>query len=320
MNCYNVENAIIEISNDCNLRCRHCYGIFEKRKFMPINYFLNIVKQLYEAGCSSLVISGGEPTLLKDELWDYVNAARNIGIRYIALTTNGTIPFDSYENFKLFDMVQVSLDGEETVHDNIRGAGNFRRAIVFIKCLQDQCVNVSVMMSIYKDNVQSLPWLYDFCAEHHIEFGIEIVTPCGRGEELPQIDVNQYKYLKSFIKLKNIQCNDPIAFINQHNTYYSKNILGGCMAGINSLCIDTEGNVYPCPRLRVFCGNLQNQSLKFIWEYNEILIKLRNRDLYTGKCKKCKFLYSCGGCRARAFVTNQNFCDEDSLCLMYEER
>ena len=318
MNTYNIENAVVELLENCNLKCKHCYGFFNKNNTININDYTNLIKELYKLGCSQLILSGGEPTLLGNKLFQYVDITRSVGINKIILTTNGTIAFKDYKNFTKFDLIQVSIDGKETTHDKIRGIGNYKKAISFIENLKKNNCNISVMMTVHKENYNDLDFLYNFFKNKKILFGIEIATSCGRGNDIESISKDQYYILKNYIQDNNISCNDPIAFVenNCFFPYFSKDTLGGCSAGVSSVCISSQLEIFPCPRLRLSCGSLTHDNLSSIWSYSKIFNQLRDRDSFTGNCSKCVHLYRCGGCRARAYIKNKSIISGDNFCFI----
>jgi MoaA/NifB/PqqE/SkfB family radical SAM enzyme len=147
-----IETVVIELTNNCNLRCKHCYGHFEKNTIIGISDFENVINQLYDLGCTRITLSGGEPLLLGEQLVDYVKIVKNKGFPFIALTTNGTISVSDNELYKYFNLIQVSIDGVEATHDAIRGKGNFNKSISFIKELSKYREKISIMMSVHKSN------------------------------------------------------------------------------------------------------------------------------------------------------------------------
>jgi radical SAM protein with 4Fe4S-binding SPASM domain len=50
----------------------------------------------------------------------------------------------------------------------------------------------------------------------------------------------------------------------------------------------------------IVCGNYRDGFLK-IWQENEVLESLRDRDAEDYACRGCEYRYICGGCRARAY-------------------
>ena len=122
------------ITHRCNLRCKHCYqddySSFETRADMErvLDQFTELLRTYNRKG--QLNITGGEPLTHPDLFWLLKQAKeRNIST---GVLTNGTLI--SPREARLFracrvSYVQVSLDGCEKTHDEIRGSGSFDKAV-----------------------------------------------------------------------------------------------------------------------------------------------------------------------------------------------
>jgi organic radical activating enzyme len=112
----------------CNLRCRHCY--VASRPTPPIlaeaDYY-RLALRLVSQGLTDVVIPGMEP-LLRRELWAVLDAAKDARARSVGITTNGTLLAQHARRLheSPLTVLNVSLDGPETIHDSIRGRGVFR--------------------------------------------------------------------------------------------------------------------------------------------------------------------------------------------------
>lgn len=315
-----IELAILEITNKCNLKCKHCYGFFQDCNIMNITMFENVVKQLYNKGCTKFIISGGEPLTLGDRIKEYILILKKYNIPFIALTTNGTLDtINDKSIFEMIDMIQVSIDGIEPIHDEIRGKNMYKRSINFIQKVKEINSNVSIMMTVNKINFKYIQKVYDLANKLKVKFAIEVMTPCGRGKDLSVINKNQMKKLKQFVLNNKIECSDPISFCNTNIEFFNNDFFIGCSAGTKALCIDSNFEVFPCVRLRTSLGNLSKNTLDFILS-NKIITNLANRDKLLGKCGICKNKYICGGCRARAYNATGNYMSEDKWCIDYEKK
>lgn len=108
---YSIEGEGIEIGRPeifirltgCNLRCRWCdtkYAL-EGGKEMSIE---KIIQEVSKYPCKSVSITGGEPLLQKEELWELVKQLKALDY-WIQINTNGTI-FDE-EIFNLVDLISM---------------------------------------------------------------------------------------------------------------------------------------------------------------------------------------------------------------------
>ena len=63
-------------------------------------------------------------------------------------------------------------------------------------------------------------------------------------------------------------------------------------------------------------GDVRKTPFDEIWKNSEVLNKLRTFE-FEGNCGKCKYKFSCGGCRARAAYYNDgNYMAEEPWCYI----
>ncbi|MFX0042678.1 MAG: radical SAM protein [Candidatus Hodarchaeota archaeon] len=155
------------ITHRCNLNCTHCY-IHQKggMKELSFNEVCNVIDQLYEARNYVLGFSGGE-ALLRADIYEIINYASKKKM-HLALATNGTLITPEVAK-KLKDAglgyVQVSIDGLEEIHNQIRGSGVFRKAIQGIKNCIEIGLYVSMDVVITKLNVNQIHDLINLAKE-----------------------------------------------------------------------------------------------------------------------------------------------------------
>jgi radical SAM protein with 4Fe4S-binding SPASM domain len=95
--------------------------------------------------------------------------------------------------------------------------------------------------------------------------------------------------------------------------------VGGCGAGRFYICLEPNGDIYPCvffphePAMRV--GNLLKDDFGKVWRRSELFWKLRDKDKLRANCGSCRFRYTCGGCRARAYSYFRDVLAPDPGCV-----
>ncbi|MGA2461258.1 MAG: radical SAM protein [Candidatus Bathyarchaeia archaeon] len=104
------------------------------------------------------------------------------------------------------------------------------------------------------------------------------------------------------------------------NNFYRKfaAYLGGCPAGRLYCNIQPNGDVTPCMFMPSYpvAGNLRTQSFEEIWN-SPVFEALRERDSLTGKCRQCRFVAVCGGCRAKAAAYEGDYLASDPTCPIH---
>jgi len=119
--------AGMPLTDVCNLHCKHCVVANVGRGHYPFSRIEETLRHFYGIGVRIMYLQGGEIMTWHDEgrdLNDVVRLAREIGFFKVACVTNGTLGVESEA-----DLMWVSLDGSERVHDSIRGDGNFSQVV-----------------------------------------------------------------------------------------------------------------------------------------------------------------------------------------------
>jgi len=96
----------------------------------------------------------------------------------------------------------------------------------------------------------------------------------------------------------------------------------GCHAGRSFAAVSAEGEITPCVQLldsAVGCGNVRGSRLSEVIDSHPIFLDLRRRDRFEGKCGRCRYRMSCGGCRALAHYVNGSILAEDPTCFFEPE-
>lgn len=117
--------AGMPLTDVCNLQCKHCVVANSGRGHYPFPDIDELMRHFYDIGVRILYLQGGEIMTWRDgkmDANDVVRRAHDIGFFKVASVTNGTIglPIEA-------DMIWISLDGSEKVHNSIRGPQAFAR-------------------------------------------------------------------------------------------------------------------------------------------------------------------------------------------------
>ena len=125
----------IELTNECNLHCFHCYnssGDFPAKQF-DISLIHKIIQERNSLTDFYIALSGGEP-LLHSRIADILQAITSASIP-VCIVTNGLLLTDSLISFCASNniLLQISIDGPRQVHDTLRGKGTFDRVTDVLK-------------------------------------------------------------------------------------------------------------------------------------------------------------------------------------------
>jgi len=332
------------VTERCNLRCRHCYQQERRPSELSLDSIMDIIEEAsgmildwedsYGIKLSmSYNISGGEPFLRRD-LFEIIEGIAWKGAD-IYILSNGTV-IDKDAAGKLARIgiraVQVSMEGPEAIHEEIRGKGSFSAAVAGVKNLLDAGVPVNLNATLSTVNARYFIEMIDLSKSLGVQrLGFSRLVPYGRGEAMldKMIGTEEIKTLYEKIFALNatplkIITGDPIA--SQLSSLETGEDMGnvaagGCAAGVSGLTILSDGTITPCRRLNIPMGNVKTDSLREVWATSPMLEHLRDRNKYQGKCGACKRWANCRGCRAIAYAYSkakgkESYLADDPQCFI----
>lgn len=183
---YGLHSVGVEVTDACNLRCRHCYLGEKANLFLKHDAYERAVDDAVELGVHGVMFTGGEP-LLDKRLFDKIRYARERDCK-TSLVTNGT--FITAEHARTFarlhiEAIAVTLNGFKKEHEGLYGPNTYERALRGLKHLIAAGNHVFVNFNIYKGNQHVLPEFEKFCRSLGVK-GINVshVKPVEWGAEM----------------------------------------------------------------------------------------------------------------------------------------
>ena len=300
----------------CPLKCSHCYvdaGEEEADGALSTEEAFGVIDQICETGKPVVVLSGGEP-LLREDIFTIARYGTEQGLRMV-MGTSGYL-LDQAAAKKLHEAgiraVAISIDSADpSVHDAFRGIdGAWERAVQAIRFCKDANIGVQINMSVMRSAIHDVEEVIEMgtalgVRDYHLFFPV----PTGRARLIEARSAQEYEELIRQILIKyrdsdlNIRptCAPQFRRIADGLGITNPAWGRGCLAGITYCRIFANGDVTPCPYLPVSAGNVRTTPFSEIWNEAGLFTTLRDIDNLRGKCGRCTFKTSCGGCRARAY-------------------
>ena len=157
-----------ELTGACNLKCKHCYnrsGDKDRIDYtrMTPNEWKILARQIVEdGGIFQCIISGGEPLLLGDDLFDIMDILHDDGTSFVIITNGLLLDKQKVKRFTKYRYFwfQISIDGSTaTLHDEFRGvAGSWNNAINGAMEIADKGIPLVIAHSV---TPKTLPYLED---------------------------------------------------------------------------------------------------------------------------------------------------------------
>lgn len=301
------------ITNQCNLRCSHCYQDDYRKRSLEFHHLLGILDQyeillaaLGKNGkkiSSQINITGGEPFIRND----FLQLLKEIQKRDIpfAILTNGTLIDRETAHFlKALSpkYIQLSLEGTQARHDAIRGSGNHLRVIETLKLLKKTGIQTMVSFTAHRYNFREFPGVADQCrlcgvtrlwSDRLIPLGaavggdMETLSPDETSEFFRIMAAESGK--QRFMRKGGITMHRALQFLVTGGSSYR------CSAGHELITVMPDGTVFPCRRLPISAGNLFRSSLTKIYLESKILQDLRDPARVVKGCETCIHAGECGG-------------------------
>lgn len=307
--------AFIEITNSCNMRCKHCMNWsaqnsnegFEKEKI------LKLIKELHENNTEEIYISGGEP-LLYPYIDDVILYANSLGIK-VTLATNALEISNHLETIKKgVQLVSISLDGIGETHDKFRGVtGAFDNCIKMFKLLKENNVKTRISAMIWKENIEELEEMISLAKSCGVsKVNLAFLIPEGRAKTDDTIKLPTEKYRETVdivAKLrKKYKSEDFDIEIRRNNILNEDSI--DCPGGRNLIHINVNGKVSPCSWIAKLD---KNDEFSAYWPENNIKECINKFQSFEETVKLRKSKYGYCGCIALSKIYNGSFTEPDPL-------
>lgn len=299
---YHLSRVHLEVSAPCNERCIHCYFPENYRKgVMSRELFLRILDQCKECNVLSITLSGGEPMLNPDLLF-FIKECRKNNIS-VNLLSNLTLLSDKMlQEFVKTPLlsIQTSLYSMNAdVHDSITTVrGSFENTKKAIETLYQHDIPMQINCPIMKQNKETYQDVLNWARGMNIEADSDyMLFGCfdGSCDNLKcRLELSE---LEPFIA-KELESGETKEKENRNMGRRDYTI---CPVCISSVCISNNGNVYPCEGWQSHSlGNINNTSLKQIWEKSSGIHELRSLSYDDfPKCRVCKDRAFCSICLIR---------------------
>lgn len=258
----------IDITNNCNLKCLHCFNRSNDlfRDELTDEEFINVIIQISKLKLFSFCFCGGEPLFRYELLLKCIEILKEAGTYNINMVTNGLLLTDEKTKALIkmgISSIQISLDGScAKTHNKMRqNSMAFDGAINAINLLEKNRVPFSVSFCPTNFNISEFNEVVCLLSnyKHISSLRAQPLMVMGRASEKIKPTNEQYRELVNsinLIKLKkikfNIEWGDPIDHLIRFNAIsYNE-----CPIHIQS-----NGFLNVSPYLPITVGNLRKHSL-----------------------------------------------------------
>lgn len=289
----------ILVTKYCNMNCKMCfvYPLDKKEKIRnteepTLEQLEYLIEESCKLGAQVIIPFGGEPLIRKD-IGAVIRAIKEKN-RYCILYTNGTYVKDKIEDLLLVDQLVISIDGDETTNDNIRGKGSYKKAIEALEIALSYGIVCRLHTCLIPDTLHTLPHMASLSKKYGVmlNYGYCDVTELTRVDE-QKISLNRdsvVKFLKQYYEIKKsgVLISTPTKVIKDcirimeewptTNGILTKDEaqclshlkIPRCALPLSNIYIDSDGSAYPCLPLwgkEDNAPNVYKSGLKAAWDH-----------------------------------------------------
>ncbi|MGN0593893.1 MAG: radical SAM protein, partial [Hominimerdicola sp.] len=313
----------IKPTNDCNMRCRHCYHAeegFDSTEMDPTyaKMMLKVASREYQE--IHVVFHGGEPTLWGvenfKEVLEFQKALMSQNDELVfknSIQTNGLLLNDDwFILFKEYNFsIGVSFDGPH--NDDLRA--NTQLVYNNMLNMKEYGLNFGVLCVESSLSIGNLKSTYDWFNSEGFNFKVLALFMSGNAKEHSELELNISEYVDNLVEMYEYWLYDKNCKISMRtfedllkvsDRLYCIQYGGSCI--YNRICINPNGDLYPCGRPYTddfVLGNIENLDLisdAFKTPAYERLSKISSERVK--QCKdNCTYYGVCkGGCVSSAIL------------------
>jgi len=334
---YHLPNSLKEcwfhLTNQCNMDCGYCMfkNYPTKNNELTKEQIFKIIKEVYKLGTRIFYFTGGEP-FVYPYFREVIEKILGLPQTHAVILSNGKAVsyFSSWLSTLSKKRVhfQVSVDGNQKIHDTFRGKGAYvelkRNMINLLKI----GFPVTLAMCVNKVNLKEMVSLVQIAEKLEVK-NIHYLWLFRKGGAKEEKKINSKLIFQKLIKAYKLAQEKNIFIDNMEIIKSQIFSLPGTRfdlsnAGWESLAISPEGYIYPSPALifekELSAGHI-SEGIKNIWLKSPVFKKIRKTSLINNNLEQrdaMKFLIG-GGDMDHSYIAGGHFVGHDPYRKLYSQ-
>ncbi len=285
----------LQITNACNLRCKHCYIGEEIPRELPVQGIRSALREFEEMQGLRVLVTGGEP-LLHTNFGEVNDMLPDFSVRKVLFTNALLIKKDILKSLNV-EEIRVSIDGLEIAHDALRGAGTFARSMDAVRRALDAGFEVSVATMVHSGNLGDFDDMERLFRSLGIkDWTVDVPSAAGRLKDNREFLLNPE------------QGGKYLAYGYGSGMHMSAR---GYACGLHLMAVLADGKTAKCAFYADQAVGTVGQGLRAAWQ------RVKPARLEELMCA-CEYIDICrGGCRYRAEIADGKKGRDPYRCALY---
>ena len=255
-------NVTLTTNTRCNFKCNYCKIWKREENELTTSQIEDLIDQLSFVGTQRIGLTGGEP-LVREDIGHLINYAKSRGI-FVTLNTNGSLVEERIKELGNLDLITLSLDGEEDVHNLHKRDDAYGQVMHAIKAAKKINLPVMTTTTLTRSNLNSVGFILHKAQEMGFRAAFQLLHhPQSAAGDTTSLLPTSEGYRKTIKELISFKKKYPKIIVNSRRYFeillnwpdYKQVVLEKspfkvrCWAGRFYCHIDVNGDVYPCHQL-----------------------------------------------------------------------
>lgn len=327
-----------ELTPQCNFDCKMCYVHMDKKKIielgkreLSVDEWLSIASDAIDEGLLFLLLTGGEPFVMKDFDRLYKELGK-MGVM-LSVNSNGSILNKEWQKFLIeYPPTRLNITlygGSDETYEKLCGKPMFHEVLANIRALHEAGISVRLNASITPDNKDDIENIYRISKE----IGVHVKATTYM---FPPVRVNgnvageaPARFTPEYAAKYMLKCQEQYMSISQLEQMGNSRLreIGECIneegqgvrcrAGRSSFWITWEGKMIPCGMMNIAGESVIEKGFKESWKS---IYEQTKKIILPAECAVCKYGDICNVCAASCLAETGGYQEKpEYICRFVKE-
>ena len=339
---YHFPALYFEATRRCNLHCPVCMTGSDNPEYVRASRGQELsydeIRELVlvpakRLGVKAIGWSGGE-FLLRRDAFDLLRLTAELGYQCKLCSNGKLLTREALQAIKEATLGKVTIAlGLNSIDEKNEWSRDAEadRTLEVLQLCDELNIDRHIIITISKDNTDTFEKTVDYLVRNRISFNRSPLVARGSGcDYFRKLAFDREDLKEWFHPVLRRHVNGYVSYTpfflspelheqisgGVRNGTVPHNPPIGCWVG-TWLALNAEGDLSVCPVLldTLSAGNVRRKPLDRLVAESKLFADLLDRSKLKGRCGRCRYQYTCGGCRAMAYFHTGDYMGDDPTCF-----